>query len=154
MNLARTLSLVEDRFTDGLSLEDQERLGARLADAHEETDKATAEAWGMGVRCVLNALRGRHICRICGCWEDEACDGGCAWAEPDLCSACADPVDERCVACLEPFKEGQLVLPDRDEGSIHAACCGPEREAYVNAAGEPLGPDDPIPTGTPWSAHR
>lgn len=34
---------------------------------------------------------GRHICRICGCWELEACDGGCWWVESDLCSACAGP---------------------------------------------------------------
>ena len=28
------------------------------------------------------------ICRVCGCSEHDACDGGCAWAEPDLCTAC------------------------------------------------------------------
>ena len=28
------------------------------------------------------------ICRVCGCTEAAACEGGCFWAEPDLCSAC------------------------------------------------------------------
>lgn len=29
------------------------------------------------------------VCRGCGCTDDEACDGGCEWVEPDLCSSCA-----------------------------------------------------------------
>lgn len=29
------------------------------------------------------------VCRVCRCSEDDACDGGCAWAEPDLCTSCA-----------------------------------------------------------------
>jgi len=29
-------------------------------------------------------------CRVCGCTEDNACEGGCSWVEEDLCSACAD----------------------------------------------------------------
>lgn len=28
-------------------------------------------------------------CRVCACTEDAACPGGCAWAEEDLCTACA-----------------------------------------------------------------
>lgn len=31
-------------------------------------------------------------CRVCGCTEDDACEGGCAWVEEDLCSEC--DVDE------------------------------------------------------------
>ena len=29
------------------------------------------------------------VCRACGCKEWEACAGGCAWAELDLCTSCA-----------------------------------------------------------------
>jgi ParB family chromosome partitioning protein len=29
-------------------------------------------------------------CRVCGCTEYYACEGGCHWVEVDLCSACAD----------------------------------------------------------------
>lgn len=28
-------------------------------------------------------------CRICECTENDPCEGGCAWAEPNLCSTCA-----------------------------------------------------------------
>lgn len=55
-----------------------------------------------------------------------------------------------CIACAVALKPGDLVLDDASGGLIHAACCGPERESYVNADGDPLGPDDPIPTGWPW----
>lgn len=29
-------------------------------------------------------------CRICGCTDDNACPGGCSWAEDDLCSECVE----------------------------------------------------------------
>lgn len=58
--------------------------------------------------------------------------------------------EERCIACDVPFVFGDKVLNDSSGGLIHAACCGPERESYVNANGDPLGPDDPIPTGWAW----
>jgi len=32
-------------------------------------------------------------CRVCGSTEREACDPPCSWAEPDLCTGCADGVD-------------------------------------------------------------
>lgn len=61
---------------------------------------------------------------------------------------------ETCIACAIPFKEGEMVLDDMSGGSIHVACCGPERQGYVKDldSGDPLGPDDPIPTGYTWSA--
>ena len=31
-------------------------------------------------------------CRVCGCTEDHACEGGCWCVEQDLCSACAGEV--------------------------------------------------------------
>lgn len=27
-------------------------------------------------------------CRVCGCTDDRACPGGCAWVEADLCTSC------------------------------------------------------------------
>lgn len=30
-----------------------------------------------------------RICRVCGCTDATPCASGCAWVEPDLCSACA-----------------------------------------------------------------
>tara|TARA_R110002049_G_scaffold60182_8_gene162021 strand:- start:329 stop:643 length:315 start_codon:yes stop_codon:yes gene_type:complete len=29
-----------------------------------------------------------QTCKVCGCTWDNACDGGCHWVEPDLCSRC------------------------------------------------------------------
>jgi hypothetical protein len=31
-------------------------------------------------------------CSKCGCTDDNACEGGCSWVDPEhtLCSACAD----------------------------------------------------------------
>ena len=35
-------------------------------------------------------LRGCRACRVCGCSDDWACPGGCAWAGPDLCTHCME----------------------------------------------------------------
>lgn len=35
------------------------------------------------------APREAGVCRVCGCTDFLPCPGGCAWVEPDLCSACA-----------------------------------------------------------------
>lgn len=55
---------------------------------------------------------------------------------------------DRCIACDRILDEEDLVFNDVSGGVIHASCCGPERESYVNADGEPLKPGEPIPT--PW----
>ncbi len=31
-------------------------------------------------------------CRVCGCTDDHACEGGCYWVAGDLCSQCADKI--------------------------------------------------------------
>jgi hypothetical protein len=56
--------------------------------------------------------------------------------------------EETCIACGLVLAPGSLVLSDASGGTIHADCCGPERESYINADGEPLRAGDPIPT--PW----
>lgn len=28
-----------------------------------------------------------RTCRYCGCTDDRACPGGCAWVAPDVCSS-------------------------------------------------------------------
>jgi hypothetical protein len=35
------------------------------------------------------------VCRKCGCSDDDACAGGCGWAEPDLCTSCAEPPERK-----------------------------------------------------------
>ena len=37
---------------------------------------------------ALEHLGAARKCRVCGCTEHNACDGGCSWVEEDLCSAC------------------------------------------------------------------
>lgn len=57
----------------------------------------------------------------------------------------------RCVACGEQIKTGEIVIEDITEGPMHAACCGPDRDAYVHLDdGSPLEEHEPIPTGEPY----
>ena len=39
----------------------------------------------------VGRLEGEPVrtCRVCGCTDELACEGGCAWAGADLCSRCA-----------------------------------------------------------------
>lgn len=37
----------------------------------------------------LERAQAEQVCRQCGCTQDNACPGGCSWAEIDLCSSCA-----------------------------------------------------------------
>lgn len=73
------------------------------------------------------------------------------YADAEIANAKGAEMTERCIACAAPFRAGDLVLPDASGGTIHAACCGPERESYTNADGDPLGPNDLIPQGYAWS---
>lgn len=57
---------------------------------------------------------------------------------------------ECCLACGEPLRAGDLVLLDASGEYIHRACCGPERESFCTADGDPLPDGDPIPAGWPW----
>jgi hypothetical protein len=48
-------------------------------------------------------------CRVCGCSHYNPCEGGCVWAEPDLCSRCAqelptDPTGELVPATDEDWE--------------------------------------------------
>lgn len=42
--------------------------------------------------CLFDGVR---RCRVCGCTDDQACEGGCYWVEPDLCSACVETDKEK-----------------------------------------------------------
>lgn len=55
---------------------------------------------------------------------------------------------EKCIACAKPIKTGDQYLPDINGGFLHFACCGPERECFVDLeTGEPL---DQPPTPSIW----
>jgi hypothetical protein len=34
------------------------------------------------------------ICEACGCTEDDACEGGCAWARDNRCTSCIESAPE------------------------------------------------------------
>jgi hypothetical protein len=53
---------------------------------------------------------------------------------------------ERCLACGGILLDDDLVYDDVGGGVLHARCCGPEREYYVNLeTGETLAEGEPIP---------
>ena len=59
-----------------------------------------------------------------------------------------------CFICREPIKDGDMVLDDVSGGVGHRDCYGNDRDGFVKDidTGEPLGPNDPLPTGYRWSA--
>jgi hypothetical protein len=76
--------------------------GVALADDTKPWDAASTEC-----ALLIHAIVGQHVlrgglpggldlsvlgiqqCRQCGCTDNCACEFGCEWVEPDLCSACA-----------------------------------------------------------------
>ncbi len=56
--------------------------------ARQVVGEAVARAYAHGQAVVRNSLAGRRVCRVCGCWELHACEGGCWWVAEDLCSTC------------------------------------------------------------------
>jgi len=64
---------------------DQEQVAKELAAAEQAKPKGGKKKPGKAA-----ATPAEPTCRKCGCTEDKACDGGCSWVEPDLCSACAE----------------------------------------------------------------
>jgi hypothetical protein len=66
-------------------------------------------------------------CRVCGCTDEIACDDGCEWVEPDLCSACVEDV--------EPEAE-------RDASSSFWADWSSKR--YLKDAARNWGPPSPV----------
>jgi len=53
-----------------------------------------------GRRALLSSnVMATEKCSVCGCTEDRACENGCTWAEPGLCSKCAYPkIEDRAFA--------------------------------------------------------
>ena len=44
-------------------------------------------------------------CKICGCTNDKACDGGCWWVAEELCSKCANKLIEENVELKKQLKD-------------------------------------------------
>ncbi len=61
-------------------------------------------------------------CRVCKCTDERACDNGCSWAEPELCSNCAEIVAalSRYVEVAYSFNNAGLMreLDDKRSGFV------------------------------------
>jgi len=71
---------------------------------------ACLEVWELPVRC-----------RICGCSDEQACEGGCAWvADPaglgELCSRCLPAVEQELEACAADRADGMPAAESPAEG--------------------------------------
>lgn len=58
-----------------------------------------AEAICLDIYEVVDVVRmidfqGPETYRVCGCTDDNACEGGCYWVEPGLCSKCAENAND------------------------------------------------------------
>lgn len=65
---------------------------------------------------VANLAPDLPRCRMCGCTDEKACEGGCFWKAPDLCSECAggDPLPPALRAAIEEANNDPtpLIGPD------------------------------------------
>ncbi|MDP1555782.1 MAG: hypothetical protein Q8L84_09995 [Hyphomonas sp.] len=86
----------EGCLIDGASLDDFDvvaedwlvrDLGTRQITRYRSTVSLPSD-FGIGI--AFTQLR---ACRVCGCIDERACEGGCEWVGADLCSACVPDAD-------------------------------------------------------------
>lgn len=71
-------------------------IGEALATADDDERLDVPLSFVAQLLIHIEVLEGRLVeldgpfCRVCGCTDHNACDGGCHWVEEDLCSSCAD----------------------------------------------------------------
>lgn len=90
--------------------------------AYRYTEKEIMKAWEAAKETVQEELElerwerdfpGMYgeedwTCALCGCTNDHACDGGCYWIYPKLCSACADKLTGYKSECrMHPIPSGR-----------------------------------------------
>lgn len=93
-----------DRFEDALDLyglsykdfEAQAKASAKEAAAAKKAKKPKGKKAAPAKTSKKKAKATPGVCSSCGCTEDNACEGGCYWANADetLCSSCASAEDE------------------------------------------------------------
>jgi hypothetical protein len=102
----------------------------------------------------VKAVTGDQNCGCDGAWDTDGCPK-CVSPLSDIPAQAGEDEAELCIACDVPFEDGDLVYWCSDDtGHLHEDCCGPEREAYVNADGSPLKDGEPIPKPFAWRAGR
>lgn len=107
-----------------------------------------------GPSALLLAARAVHAVRPSN-WDDsDDPQAVTAWTALHAALAPRDDDDLPCGICSLGFVEGDRCLTDVELGPVHADCCGPERESYVGADGEPLKDGEPIPTPWMWTTAQ
>lgn len=102
LDLLRIIAVREGARSSGLA----QQLNLRLGERRENTTSVAnrvAVLERRGLVLVAGAPRehwvtprGRDVaagggqCRVCGCTDNDACEDGCSWVEPDLCSSCVE----------------------------------------------------------------
>jgi hypothetical protein len=63
-----------------------------LDEANEESFAAIEDPDELAAAAAeWDAIQADHpTCRVCGCTDDKACEGGCYWVAPCLCSKCSN----------------------------------------------------------------
>jgi hypothetical protein len=85
-----TIALRLDRLVEYCEAVDQIELCAVLLLIGEIRMSGGASGLLSLYHLVMADLRKDQSCRVCGCTNDHACDGGCHWVAADLCSRCAE----------------------------------------------------------------
>ena len=78
------------RFEDGLAtclIEKRYGHQAKPQVCREHEGDERCGLYNPDLELIKESLKAR-ICRVCGCTDDSACDGGCYWIEEDLCNQC------------------------------------------------------------------
>lgn len=57
---------------------------------------------------VLDSEFLKDFCHRCGCTQNAACEGGCAWARPGLCTACLTGAERKTRAGWKGIRERAL----------------------------------------------
>jgi len=57
-----------------------------------------------------------RTCRICGCTDSKACEGGCSWATPGICTKC---IFERVPECIDLLVEVILEIHQAEIDAGH-----------------------------------
>jgi hypothetical protein len=90
--------------------------GQKKIASDKDFDPNTCPEWCPLESDVDEGLFDEQICRVCGCTDDNACEGGCYWVEYDLCSKCAA---NKCEEIDCPFNDsnGFCCFGDEDQAT-------------------------------------
>lgn len=91
----RIAELSRELSSEGVEIHSSEgtRLDKAFALACRQLQEFSGIAWQGLRKEILSIVDNEPVCRICGCTQNNACDGGCYWAEEDLCSSCAQDAE-------------------------------------------------------------